>query len=99
MNMMNENKHRFINAIVMILFIMGVFNIVNNIKYNIASRMREFGMLRAVGTTYMNPIFKIQYREYLAVIITNFVITIITTYLSSMNIRKTAVVDMIKSSE
>lgn len=139
-NILNENKHRFINAIVMILFIMGVFNIANNIKYNIASRMREFGMLRAVGTTnkslkemflaegflygaissvvviifgvlvqyilynkylaiYINPIFKIQYREYLIVIIINFIVTIATTYLSSMNIRKTAVVDMIKNDQ
>ncbi len=139
-NILNKNKQRFMNAIVMVLFIMGVFNIANNIKYNIASRMKEFGMLRAIGTTdkslkemflmegslygaissmaviifgvlvqyilykkyltiYINPIFKIQWREYLFIIVVNFIITILTTYLSSMNIRKTAVVDMIRNNE
>ena len=139
-NILNKNKQRFMNAIVMVLFIMGVFNIANNIKYNIASRMKEFGMLRAVGTTdeglkgmflregflygaissmavvifgvlvqyilykkyltiYINPVFKIQWREYFFIIIVNFIITILTTYLSSVNIRKTAVVNMIRNNE
>lgn len=36
-------------GIILIIFIISMFNIINNVSYNITSRTSEFGMLRAVG--------------------------------------------------
>ncbi|MDC0804909.1 FtsX-like permease family protein, partial [Clostridium paraputrificum] len=36
-------------GIVAVMFIISVFNIINNISYNLTSRTSEFGMLRAIG--------------------------------------------------
>ena len=36
-------------GIVAILFVISIFNIINNVSYNLTSRTSEFGMLRAIG--------------------------------------------------
>lgn len=36
-------------GIIIILFVISIFNIINNVSYNLTSRTSEFGMLRAVG--------------------------------------------------
>lgn len=36
-------------GIIVILFVISIFNIINNVSYNLTSRTSEFGMLRAVG--------------------------------------------------
>ena len=36
-------------GIVAILFVISTFNIINNVSYNLTSRISEFGMLRAIG--------------------------------------------------
>lgn len=36
-------------GMVAILFMISVFNIINNVSYNLTSRISEFGMLRAIG--------------------------------------------------
>ena len=36
-------------GIVAILFVISIFNIINNVSYNLISRTSEFGMLRAIG--------------------------------------------------
>lgn len=46
------NKQRlFLYGITFVLFIISLFNILNNISYNVLSRMNEFGVLRAMGIT------------------------------------------------
>lgn len=42
-----ENVYRY--GIIAIIFTISMFNIINNVSYNITSRTSEFGMLRAVG--------------------------------------------------
>lgn len=42
-----ENMYRY--GIIAIIFTISMFNIINNVSYNITSRTSEFGMLRAVG--------------------------------------------------
>ncbi|MFA9463104.1 MAG: ABC transporter permease [Velocimicrobium sp.] len=41
----------FLYGVTGILFIISLFNILNNIGYNVLSRMNEFGVLRAMGIT------------------------------------------------
>ena len=41
----------FIYGVTLILFIISLFNILNNINYNVVSRINEFGILRAMGVT------------------------------------------------
>ncbi|MDO7206093.1 hypothetical protein Q5M85_20390 [Paraclostridium bifermentans] len=36
-------------GIVAVIFVISMFNIINNVSYNLTSRTNEFGMLRAVG--------------------------------------------------
>ncbi|MGX4600711.1 ABC transporter permease [Faecalimicrobium sp. JNUCC 81] len=36
-------------GVIVILFVISIFNIINNVSYNLTSRTSEFGMLRAVG--------------------------------------------------
>ena len=38
-------------GVILIIFVISAFNIVNNVSYNITSRTSEFGMLRAIGIT------------------------------------------------
>lgn len=42
-----KNVYRY--GIIAIIFTISMFNIINNVSYNITSRTSEFGMLRAVG--------------------------------------------------
>lgn len=44
-----QNKLIFIYTIIVILFIISLFNIVNNVSYSLISRTNEFGMIRSVG--------------------------------------------------
>lgn len=41
----------FVYGVTLILFIISLFNILNNISYNVVSRINEFGILRAMGVT------------------------------------------------
>ena len=41
----------FLYGVTFILFIISLFNILNNISYNVLSRINEFGVLRAMGIT------------------------------------------------
>lgn len=38
-------------GVVVVMFAISVFNIINNVSYNLTSRTSEFGMLRAIGIT------------------------------------------------
>ncbi|MEG2867527.1 MAG: FtsX-like permease family protein, partial [Terrisporobacter sp.] len=38
-------------GVVAVMFAISVFNIINNVSYNLTSRTSEFGMLRAIGIT------------------------------------------------
>ncbi|CEI72665.1 MULTISPECIES: ABC transporter permease [Romboutsia] len=46
---MNEKFLIYNYGIVAVLFVISMFNIINNVSYNLTSRTSEFGMLRAVG--------------------------------------------------
>lgn len=61
-------------GIVVIMFIISVFNIINNISYNLILRISEFGMLRVIGIFergFKNMIFYegILYGVFLSIII------------------------------
>jgi putative ABC transport system permease protein len=49
--MMNYSKtsQTFSYVIIAILFLISIFNIINNISYSLFSRINEFGILRAIG--------------------------------------------------
>lgn len=47
--LLQKNKLIFINAIIIILFVISLFNIINNVSYSLISRTNEFGMIRAIG--------------------------------------------------
>lgn len=51
MNKYGETKMTFLYVISLVLFIISMFNIINNISYSLISRTGEFGMIRAVGLT------------------------------------------------
>lgn len=44
-----NTKQTFSYVIISILFMISIFNIINNISYSLLSRVNEFGILRAVG--------------------------------------------------
>ncbi len=46
---MGEKSMIYNYGIIAVLFTISVFNIINNVSYNLTSRTSEFGMLRAVG--------------------------------------------------
>jgi len=46
-----DREFAFRYAIVAILFLISVINILNTISYNLTSRSKEFGMMRAIGMT------------------------------------------------
>ncbi|CEN23308.1 ABC transporter permease [[Clostridium] sordellii] len=46
---LQQNKIIFIYSIIVILFIISLFNIINNVSYSLISRTNEFGMIRAIG--------------------------------------------------
>lgn len=46
-NLKQEKLYTY--GIVAILFVISIFNIINNVSYNLTSRTSEFGMLRAIG--------------------------------------------------
>ncbi|CEO05775.1 ABC transporter permease [[Clostridium] sordellii] len=48
---MNQKTDMYRYGMILIIFIISAFNIVNNVSYNITSRTSEFGMLRAIGIT------------------------------------------------
>lgn len=48
-NILAKNKLIFMYSITIILFIISLFNIINNINYSVVSRVNEFGIMRAVG--------------------------------------------------
>ena len=49
--MLQQDKMIFIYAIIVILFVISLFNIINNVSYSLISRTNEFGMIRAMGIT------------------------------------------------
>lgn len=49
MNSFTNSKLIFINGITIILLIISLFNIINNISYNLVSRIGEFSIIRAIG--------------------------------------------------
>lgn len=49
--LLEKNKLIFIYSITVILFIISLFNIINNVSYSLISRTNEFGMIRAIGIT------------------------------------------------
>lgn len=48
---LQKNKLKFIYSIIVVLFVISLFNIMNNISYSLISRTNEFGMIRAIGIT------------------------------------------------
>lgn len=46
-----DSKIIFINGITMILLLISLFNIINNISYNLVSRIGEFSIIRAMGVS------------------------------------------------
>ncbi|MDR1773473.1 MAG: ABC transporter permease, partial [Clostridioides sp.] len=44
-----KQKLIFINTVIVILFLVSLFNIANNLSYNLTARTKEFGNLRAIG--------------------------------------------------
>ncbi|MEG1409739.1 MAG: ABC transporter permease [Terrisporobacter sp.] len=52
MNEQNLKQSKLLNfGVVAVMFAISVFNIINNVSYNLTSRTSEFGMLRAIGIT------------------------------------------------
>ncbi|MCR1954634.1 ABC transporter permease [Clostridioides mangenotii] len=51
LDLLQKNKLIFIYSIIVILFVISLFNIMNNISYSLLSRTNEFGMIRAIGMT------------------------------------------------
>lgn len=49
--LLQQDKMIFIYAIIVILFVISLFNIINNVSYSLISRTNEFGMIRAMGIT------------------------------------------------
>ncbi len=50
-DLLQKNKLIFIYSIIVILFVISLFNIMNNVSYSLISRTNEFGMIRAMGMT------------------------------------------------
>lgn len=50
-DLLQKNKLIFIYSIMVILFVISLFNIMNNVSYSLISRTNEFGMIRAIGIT------------------------------------------------
>lgn len=48
-NSFTDAKLIFINGITIILLLISLFNIINNINYNLVSRISEFSIIRAIG--------------------------------------------------
>ena len=46
-----DKQLMFLYGVTFILFMISLFNILNNISYNVLSRINEFGVLRAMGIT------------------------------------------------
>lgn len=51
LDLLQKNKLIFIYSIIFILFVISLFNIMNNVSYSLISRTNEFGMIRAIGMT------------------------------------------------
>lgn len=49
--MMNKQIQLFLYAIIIVLFLVALLNIINSINYTFLSRIKEFGLMRAVGLT------------------------------------------------
>ncbi|MEG1312411.1 MAG: FtsX-like permease family protein [Romboutsia sp.] len=74
---MSQKTIMYSYGVILIIFIISGFNIVNNVSYNITSRTNEFGMLRAIGIT--NEDFKnmIIYEGILYGIISSVIVLVI----------------------
>jgi len=48
---LNGQKEIFLYGLIMVLFLIGMINILNTINYNFLSRQKEFALMRAVGLT------------------------------------------------
>ncbi|WP_195948290.1 FtsX-like permease family protein [Paraclostridium bifermentans] len=46
---LEENKMIFIYSIIIVLFVISLFNIINNVSYSLISRINEFGVIRSIG--------------------------------------------------
>ena len=71
-------------GIISILFIINISNSINNIGYNILSRTKEFGILKAIGLN--NSDFKkmIMFEGFLYGVISSFIITIVSLILQKI---------------
>lgn len=49
MKILEDNKMILIYSIIIILFIISLFNITNNVSYSLISRTNEFGIIRSIG--------------------------------------------------
>lgn len=83
------NERSKINSIgiTLIIFTIVIINIINNINYNIVSRVNEFGMLRAVGLNEIN-LKKMIVLEGLFYWITSSIIIIIISILLEIGLYK-----------
>lgn len=50
-SVLEKNKLTFIYSIIVMIFTISLFNIINKINYSLVSRTSEFGILRAIGVT------------------------------------------------
>ncbi len=74
---MSQKTIMYSYGVIVIIFIISAFNIVNNVSYNIASRTNEFGMLRAMGITDTDFRNMITYEGILYGVISSIIVIIV----------------------
>lgn len=78
---LNEKSKIYSIGITLIIFIIVIINIINNINYNIVSRINEFAILRAIGLNEINLKKMIIFEGVFYWIISSIVISIISILL------------------
>ena len=77
-NIKSTQKSKIYNyGIIAVMFIISIFNIINNVSYNITSRTTEFGILRAVGISEKDFKNMIIYEGILYGIISSIIVLIL----------------------
>ena len=74
---MSQKTIMYSYGVILIIFIISAFNIVNNVSYNITSRTNEFGMLRAIGINIEDFRNMIIYEGILYGIISSIIVLIV----------------------
>lgn len=89
MNEQNLKQKKLLDfGVVAVMFAISVFNIINNVSYNLTSRTSEFGMLRAIGISDKDFRKMITYEGLFYGVISS-VIVVITSLLMQIRMYKT----------